>query len=141
MVGGVGWTTCRDSRYKIHFVLVTQVRAIIGGLLILFISQLGSCALRPPRLLLYCFPLHRQVSWDTTSPLSSTAPKTQTFKGPALSRRAIHPVSYTCYMMLHIRNVFHVRTACTRKNKQHIYTLRQMLAVHDIGEVSHASSA
>ena len=42
------------------------------------IPQSGSCTPRPPRLLFFCFPLHRrQISSDiTSSPLSSTASKT-----------------------------------------------------------------
>ena len=85
MVGGVGWTTFRDSPHEIDFILVTQVRAIICCLLILFITQSGSCTLRSPRLLLCCFPLHRrQISSDiTSSPLSSTATKTRSSKGLA----------------------------------------------------------
>ena len=53
--------------------------------LILFMTQSGSCILRPPRLLLSCFPLHRrQISSDiTSSALSSTAAKRQTSKGLA----------------------------------------------------------
>ena len=45
--------------------------------------QSGSCTLRPPRLLLRCFPLRRrQISSDVpSSPLSSAATKTQTSKG------------------------------------------------------------
>ena len=84
VVGGVGWTT-RDSPYGSDYILVTQVRAIIWCLLILFMTLSGSCTLRPPRLHLCCFPLHRrQISSDTTySPLSSTATKTQTSKGLA----------------------------------------------------------
>ena len=79
VVGGVGWTAFRDSPYESDFILVTQVRAIICCLLILFITQVsGSCTLRPPLLLFCCFPLHRrQMSSDITpSPLSSTATKT-----------------------------------------------------------------
>ena len=85
MVGGVGWTTFRESPYESDFILMTQVRAIICCLLILFITQSGSCTLRPPRLLLCYFPLHRrQISWDiTSSPLSSTATKVQTSEGLA----------------------------------------------------------
>ena len=85
VVGGGGWTTFRDSPYESYFILVTQVRAIICCFLILFITQSGSCALRPPRLFLCCFPLYRrQISLDiTSSPLSSTATKTETSKGLA----------------------------------------------------------
>ena len=77
VVGDVGWTTFRDSPYESDFILVIQVRAIIACLLIFFITQSGRCILRPPRLLLCCFPLHRrQISSDiTSSPLSSTATK------------------------------------------------------------------
>ena len=62
-----------------------KVRAIICCLLILFITQSGSCTLRPARLLLCCVPLHRrQILSDTTSsPLSLTATKTQASKGLA----------------------------------------------------------
>ena len=51
---------------------------------ILFITQSGSCTLRPP-CLLWCFPSHpQQISSDiTSSPLSSSATKTQTSKGTA----------------------------------------------------------
>ena len=75
VVGDVGWTTFRDSPYESDFILVIQVRAIIACLLILFITQSGRCILRPPRLLLCSFPLHRrQISSDiTSSPLSSAA--------------------------------------------------------------------
>ena len=47
-------------------------------LLILLITQSGSWTLRPPRLLLSCFPLFRRhiLSDITYSPLSSTATKT-----------------------------------------------------------------
>ena len=85
VVGGVDWTIFRDSPYKSDFISVTHVRAMMCCLLILFITQFGSCTLRPPRLLLCCFPLNRrQISSDTTSsPLSSTATKTQTSKGLA----------------------------------------------------------
>ena len=85
VVGGVGWTTFRDAPYESDFILVTQVRAILCCLLILFLTQSGSCTFRPPRVLLCCFPLHRrQISSDmTSSPLSSTSTKTQTSKGPA----------------------------------------------------------
>ena len=85
VVGSVGWTTFRDSPYESDFILVTQVRVITWCLLILFITQSGSCTLRPPRLLLCCFPLRRrQISSDITfSPLSATATKAQTSKGLA----------------------------------------------------------
>ena len=67
-------------------------------LLNLFITQSGSCKLRPPRLLLCCFPLHRrQTSSDiTSSPLSSTATKTQTCKGLAwrLNKSACNSANY-----------------------------------------------
>jgi len=101
VVGGVGWTTFRDSPYESDFILVTQVRAIICCLLILFITQSGSCTYRPPRLLLCCFPLHRrQISSDiTSSPLSSTATKTQTSKGLAwrLNKSACNSANtYSC---------------------------------------------
>ena len=45
------------------------------------INKSGSWTIRPPRLLLYCFPLHRrQILSDTTcSSLPPTAPKTWTF--------------------------------------------------------------
>ena len=48
-----------------------------------FITQSGSCTLRPRRLVLCCFPLHwRQISPGiTSSPLSSTATKTQISEG------------------------------------------------------------
>ena len=86
VVGGVGCTTFRESPYESDFILMTQVRATICCLLILFITQSGSCTLRRPRLLC-CFPLRRQQipSDKTYSPLSSTATKTQTSKG--LARR------------------------------------------------------
>ena len=82
VVSGVGWTTFRDSPYESDFILVTQVRAIMCCLLILFITQSGSCILWPPCLLLCCFPLHRrQISSDTTSSLvSSTATKHKLLK-------------------------------------------------------------
>ena len=60
VVGGVGWITFRVSPYESEFILVSQVRAIICCLLILFITQSGSCTLGPPRLLICCFPLHRR---------------------------------------------------------------------------------
>ena len=87
-VGG-RWVVLVGQRSETHesdFILVTQVRAIICCLLILFITQSGSCTLRPPRLLC-CFELHRwQISSDiTSSPPSSTATKTQTSNG--LARR------------------------------------------------------
>ena len=64
--------------------MVTQTKATICCLLILFVTQSGSCTFWPPRLL-SCFPLHRwQISSDiTSSPLSSTTTKTETSKGPA----------------------------------------------------------
>ena len=81
---GVGWTTFRDSPYESDFILVTQVRAIISCLLVFYLTQYGSCTLRPPRLVC-CFPLHRPQIWSelTCSSLSSTATKTQTSKGLA----------------------------------------------------------
>ena len=50
--------------------------------MILFTTPSGSCTLRPPRLLLCCFPLHRrQISSDITySLLSSTATKNTNFE-------------------------------------------------------------
>ena len=79
------WTTFRHNPYESYFNWVIQRRAIICCLLILFITQSGSCTLRPARLLLCCVPLHRrQILSDTTSsPLSLTATKTQASKGLA----------------------------------------------------------
>ena len=100
VVGGVGWTTCRYSPCESDFILVTQVRAVTGCLLILFITQSGSCTLRPPRLLLCCFSLHRrQISSDlTSSPFSSTATKTQTSEGLAcrLNTSACNSANIMC---------------------------------------------
>ena len=71
VVGGVGWTTVRDSPCESDLILVIQVRVIINCLLILFITQSGSCTLRRPRLLC-CFPLHRrQNSSDIMSSFTS----------------------------------------------------------------------
>ena len=68
LVGGVSWTTFRDFPYESDFIVATQVRAVICCLLILFITQSGSCTPRPARLLLCYFPLHRrQISSDVTS--------------------------------------------------------------------------
>ena len=65
VVCGVVWTTFIDPPCDSDFILVTQVRAIMCGLLILFIAQSGSCTLRPPRLFLCCFLSHRrQISSD-----------------------------------------------------------------------------
>ena len=102
VVGGVGSTAFRDSPYEDDFILVTQIRAIICCLLILFTTQSGSCTLRPPRLHLCCFPLHRrQMSSDITySPISSIATKTQPSKGLAwrLNKSACNPILATLYV-------------------------------------------
>ena len=69
--------------HESDFILVTQVTAIICCLLFLFITQYGSCTLRPPRLLLCYFPLHRRQtsSADMTSALlSSTTMKNKLLK-------------------------------------------------------------
>ena len=95
-VGG-RWVVLVGHRSEIpptsDFILVTQVRALICCL---FITQSGSCTVRPPRLLC-CFPFHQQqIPWDTTSsPLSSTATKTQTSKGLAwqLNKSACNSVN------------------------------------------------
>ena len=78
VVVGIGWTTFRVSSYESDSILVTQVRAITCCLLVLFITQSGSCTRRPPRLRLCCFPLHRrQISSNVTPlPLLSTATNT-----------------------------------------------------------------
>ena len=93
------------SPYESDFILVTQVRATICCLLILFITQSGSTR-RPPCLLLCCFPLHRrQISSDiTSSALSSTATKTQTSKGLAwrLNKSACHSANQCDSLYTHI---------------------------------------
>ena len=82
VVGGVGWTTFRDFPYASDF-MVIHVRAIICCLLILFLTQSGSCTRRPLRLLICCFSLHRRLitSDITSSPHSSTATKPKASKG------------------------------------------------------------
>ena len=61
------------------------------------IKESGSCTLRPPRLFLCCFPLHRrQTSSDiTSSALSSTATKPTSTKGLAwrLNNSACNPAN------------------------------------------------
>ena len=53
------WRRFRDSPHESDFILVTQVRAIICCLLILFKTQSESGTFPPPRLLRCGFPLHR----------------------------------------------------------------------------------
>ena len=77
VVGG-GWCWLDVQRFPLRkwLHLATQVWATTCCLLIWFITQSGTCTLRPPRLLC-CFLLHRQqISSDiTSSPLSLTAKK------------------------------------------------------------------
>ena len=86
---------------KVTFILVTQVRAIVCCLLIWFITQSGSCTFRPPRLLC-CFPLHRRrISSDiTSSPLSSTATKTQTSKRLSMATEQVG-VQFSQYILIY----------------------------------------
>ena len=77
-------------------------------------NQSGSCTLRPPRLLLRCFPLHRRqissvhrrkISSDiTSSPLSSTATKTYTSEGLAwrLNESPWNSGNYSCLLLPYV---------------------------------------